>query len=320
MSAAAAGASVIDGAGPSTRNRCVPLSPFQVITESFPAWAAAATIAASDAGSARPSPPLNGANRPSGVSVAAEIQPIPRARQRHVEQRACFLRPRVPRDRDRRRSRARRSPRTAPRSSSPPNGAGNTRIGIRRPAAAPLHVHDEDDRELQPLGRVRRHQVDGVDGIDDGVRLVAARHDAREMIDDAAERRVAAILNPSDERADLLEVLACLPDTTGRRSPRRTPTLRGRDPAARRAAADRPAPARTRHDRREPAPGACDRRDADRRSPAAASGPVRAADRPRRQPLQRLVRQPDESRSQERRGIQLRLRPREKRRAAPARP
>ena len=301
-------------AGPSTRNRCVPLAPFHAITESFPAWAAAATIAASDGGSVRPSPPLNGANRPSALSVAAEIQPIARARQRHVQQALAFFRfarleiaigiALVLADRHRR-LHVRRRGQTAPaphesHRATPPlprcmlttNTTGNS-----SPLAACVVI------------RLTASMASTI-AFDSSPPATSSR----EVIDDAAERGVAAILNPPDERADLLQVLACLPVRPGRRSPRRTPTRPARDRAALTAAADRPAPARTRHvgarERQTPLIVGADEL---RRSPPAASASMSAADEPRRQPLERLVRQPDEPRAQKRRRVQLRLRPGEER-------
>ena len=58
-----------------------------------------------------------------------------------------------------------------------------------------------------------RHQVDRVDGVDDGVRLVA-RGEAIEVLGDAADGGVAAVLHAPHEVADLLQVLARLAEPT----------------------------------------------------------------------------------------------------------
>src|SRR5438477_8220258 len=79
-----------------------------------------------------------------------------------------------------------------------------------RAARAPPDVDDEDDRELEPLRGVHRHQADGVDRVDRGVRLVADG-EPLQMIGNPRERRVAAILRAADHRAQLLQVLARLP-------------------------------------------------------------------------------------------------------------
>ena len=53
------------------------------------------------------------------------------------------------------------------------------------------------------------HQAHGVGRIDDGIRLVTDG-EVIEVRDDALERAVAAILNPANDGADLLQVLARL--------------------------------------------------------------------------------------------------------------
>ena len=100
-----------------------------------------------------------------------------------------------------------------------------TRIGPRRPGGPLRQVHDEDDGELEPFRRVDGHQVDGVERLDDGVRLVA-RGQRIDVIGDPRERRIAAILDAADQPPHLLEVLPRL------QPPRAAKLVRvGRSPA-----------------------------------------------------------------------------------------
>ena len=72
-----------------------------------------------------------------------------------------------------------------------------------------MEVHEEDDRELEPLGGMHRHQVDGASRLDDGVRLVTGAQGV-EVAGQAPERRIAPAFDAPDERAHLLHVLARL--------------------------------------------------------------------------------------------------------------
>ena len=57
---------------------------------------------------------------------------------------------------------------------------------------------------------MHRHQIDGVERVDDGIRFVAER-ELFQVVGDPRERRVAAVLNAADERPQLLQILARLP-------------------------------------------------------------------------------------------------------------
>ena len=54
------------------------------------------------------------------------------------------------------------------------------------------------------------HEAHRVDGVDGGVRFVADRK-ALEVLGDARERRIAAVLRAADHRAQLLQVFPRLP-------------------------------------------------------------------------------------------------------------
>jgi hypothetical protein len=90
------------------------------------------------------------------------------------------------------------------------SGRGHHANWIAGAAAAALQVDEEDDRKLQPFRGVNRHQVHGVHGIDNRVRLVAAGGELIEVLEDARHRRVPTILDAAHEASDLLEVLARL--------------------------------------------------------------------------------------------------------------
>jgi hypothetical protein len=86
---------------------------------------------------------------------------------------------------------------------------GDHANGGPAPAAALAEVDEEHDGELEPLGGVHGHQVHGVDRVDGGVGLVAHRQ-AIDVIGNARQRRVAAVLDAPDQPAELLDVLARL--------------------------------------------------------------------------------------------------------------
>ena len=77
---------------------------------------------------------------------------------------------------------------------------------MRRAAGAPGHVDDEDDGKFEPFGRVDGHQVHGVERLEHRIRLVAGGQRV-DVIGDARQRRVAAVLDAPDEPAHLLQVL-----------------------------------------------------------------------------------------------------------------
>ena len=165
---------------------------------------------ATPAGSSRASP-SPGAKRPS-ISVAPRYSAIARARQRHVQQALgllVLLRLVVAIGLVQVLAHGHR--RARPR---PPLFAGERRRddpnGVAAAAAALPEIDDEDDRELESLGGVDRHQVHGVGRVDDGVGFVAAGHQLREVVDEPAERGVAAVLDAADQAAHLLQVLARL--------------------------------------------------------------------------------------------------------------
>ena len=54
------------------------------------------------------------------------------------------------------------------------------------------------------------HEIDGVGGIDDRVRLVATGHQLGKVVCQATERGVAAVLDAADQAPNLLQVLARL--------------------------------------------------------------------------------------------------------------
>ena len=135
---------------------------------------------------------------------ASEIQAIARACQRHVEQPLRLL-PLLRRivfvgvgpeiaDRDRH---------------LVPAGAGDDANRITEAAGPAREVDEKDDRKLESLRGVDRHQVHGVERIDHRVGFVADR-EAVEVRGNAAERRVAAVLDAANQRAHLLQVLARL--------------------------------------------------------------------------------------------------------------
>ena len=78
---------------------------------------------------------------------------------------------------------------------------------LRDPAR---EIHQEDDRELEPLRRVDGHQADRVDGLEQGVGFVANGQPV-DVRGDAVERRIAPVLDAADERPELLHVLPRLP-------------------------------------------------------------------------------------------------------------
>ena len=79
------------------------------------------------------------------------------------------------------------------------------------PAAAgpAAEIHDEHDRKFEPLRRMNRHQADRVAGVDDGVRLVTGRQPL-EVLGKPRHRRVAAVLDAANHRADFLQVFSRL--------------------------------------------------------------------------------------------------------------
>ena len=71
-------------------------------------------------------------------------------------------------------------------------------------AAASLHlqVDEKDDRKLEPLGGVHRHQIHRARRFEDRIRFLAGAQ-RFEVLGDAAERGVPAALDASDERPGL---------------------------------------------------------------------------------------------------------------------
>ena len=114
------------------------------------------------------------------------------------------------------------------------------RIGARTPPVPRPMLTTKTIGKLEPFGGVDGHQADRVHGVDGRVRLVTDRQ-TLEVIGDPRERRVSAILNPADQTAQLLEVLARLqtPGPADLQAVRRLGRARCR--GARPASSDRPA-------------------------------------------------------------------------------
>src|SRR5262245_16139849 len=76
-------------------------------------------------------------------------------------------------------------------------------------AGAAAQVHDEDNGKLQPLRRMNRHEADGIAGVDDGIRFVAGR-EPLDVLSEWWHRRVAAVLDTADHRANFFQVFSRL--------------------------------------------------------------------------------------------------------------
>ena len=81
--------------------------------------------------------------------------------------------------------------------------------GITEAAGPAREIDEEDDGKLESLRGVDRHQVHSVERVDDRVGFVADGEPVK-VSGDAAERRVTTVLDAADQRAHLLQVLACL--------------------------------------------------------------------------------------------------------------
>ena len=87
--------------------------------------------------------------------------------------------------------------------------SATTRIECPARAGATVHVHDEDDRELESLRCMDGHQADCIVGVDGRVRFIADG-EPLDMSGNPRERRVTAVLESTNHRAQLLQVFARL--------------------------------------------------------------------------------------------------------------
>jgi hypothetical protein len=135
---------------------------------------------------------------------ATEVQTIARARQRHVKEALALLRF------------LRRSVLVRAGSEI---ADGNGHVGlpfarhnanrIAEPSGAARKVHHKDHWKLQSLRGMYGHQTCGISRVDYGIGFIADGEPIQ-VGGDTAERGVAAVLNPADQRANLLEVFARL--------------------------------------------------------------------------------------------------------------
>ena len=184
-----------------------PMSPCHSSHRGAPSGGVAAArskIARTSTGSTSPNPPLADLEASVVIERRGKVQAIARAGHGDIQPGSSSSRSRLAASS----SAAERNVPTETAISSSVLERRHTNRVATAAATAP-EVHKEDDRELQSLGRVHRHQIHRIDGIHGSRRLVTSGK-AIEVIGHPRQRGVATILDPAHQAAHLLEILACL--------------------------------------------------------------------------------------------------------------